>query len=493
MKNAAQTSILCKRWRYMWTHWTSLDFDPKSMYPEEYATFFSHDSKSQRYFAWINQVVSMHQGPCIDKFRVHFHYYSSCATRLGKWVQFALSKRAKELVLHLIGLNQVGADYSEKGFPFGFDMLRHPPCYSGITALQSLYLEYVDVSEEFIEFLLSHCHHLERLYLAAVPLSRLTIRTSKLKYLTVLMTIFNLEYLEIDAENLLYFQYGDCQHDGGPSMVFKNLPMLVETSFCGGFCMSRFPIFNKLVLFSKQLHKLSLELQMTSYPTNLVIPEGVVIPTFPNVKHLTCTIFCLGHSCILSMKRFIKACPMLEEFKLQVDYATIAEELIEARELQEVDLENENEIEEINNSEIALVQEANHPNLRILEIVGFAGASCDVQLALAIVNYASSLETIICDPAGVGYFCTGSMFWFDSSTQYEAAKRRARKLAKIVAPKVTLLRVSNGAHKVRLGEMTELCQAGWERDSPSSPLGLELCGLGPGWPRGVMALEQPGF
>ncbi|KAH9619137.1 hypothetical protein KSS87_005245 [Heliosperma pusillum] len=448
MKNAAQTSILCRRWRYIWTHLTNLDFDPNAMYPKEYATFHSHNADSGRYLAWINQVVSMHQGPCIDKFRVHFHYYSSCATQLGKWVKFALSKRVKELVLDLIGLSLVGADYSEKGFPLGFDMLRHPPCYSGITALQSLYLEYVDVSQEFIEFLLFHCRHLERLYLATAPLSRLTVRTSKLKYLTILMSTCNFEYLEIDAKNLLYFQYGDDRHNEGPCMVFKSFPMLVETSFCGGFCMSPFPIFNKLVLFSKQLYKLSLELQITSYPKNLIIPEGVVIPIFPNVKHLTCTIFCYGHSCILSMKRFIKACPVLEEFKLQVDFMTVDEELVEARELQEIDLENENEIEEINNSEIGLVQEANvvntneeqsHPNLRILELVGFAGASCDVQLALAIVSYASSLKTIICDPAGDRYFCTGSMFWSDSRTQYEAAKRRACKLAKIVAPKVTVM------------------------------------------------------
>ncbi|KAH9605446.1 hypothetical protein KSS87_000918 [Heliosperma pusillum] len=450
MKNAAQTSILGRRWRYMWTHWTNLDFDPNSMYPEEYATFFTHDANSHRYFAWINQVVSMHQGPCIDKFRVHFHYYSSCATQLGIWVKFALSKRAKELVLDLIGLNLEGPDYSEKGFPLGFDMLRHPPCYSGITVLQSLHLEYVDVSQEFIEFLLSRCHHLERLYLASAPLSRLTVRSSKLKYLTILMTTSNLEHLEIDAENLVYFQYGDTQHDGGPCMVFKSLPMLVEASFCGGFCRSPFPIFNKLVLFSKQLYKISLELRITSsYPVNLVIPEGIVIPIFPNVKHFTCTIICYGHSCILPMKRFIKACPMLEEFKLQVDFMTIAEELVEARELQEIDLENEDEIEEMNNSEIGLVREADvgntneeeqsHPSLRILEVVGFAGASCDVQLALAIVSYASSLKTIICDPAGVRYSCTGSMFWSDSSTQYKAAKRRARKLAKIVAPKVTVM------------------------------------------------------
>ncbi|XP_074319005.1 F-box/FBD/LRR-repeat protein At1g13570-like [Silene latifolia] len=167
MKNAAQTSILSRRWRYMWTHHlTNLDFDPNSMYPEEYATFLTHVAESRKYFAWINQVVNIHQGPCIDKFRVEFHYYSSCATQLGKWVKFALSKRVKELVLDLSGICLLGDDYSEKGFPLGFDMLRHPPCYTGITALQSLHLQYVNVSQEFIEFLLFHCRHLERLFLS---------------------------------------------------------------------------------------------------------------------------------------------------------------------------------------------------------------------------------------------------------------------------------------------------------------------------------------
>ncbi|XP_074289642.1 uncharacterized protein LOC141614800 [Silene latifolia] len=216
-------------------------------------------------------------------------------------------------------------------------------------------------------------------------------------------------------------------------MVFKNLAMLIETHFGGGFCWYPFPIFDNLSQFSKLLCKLSLELNGTIFRMDLVIPDGAV-PAFPNVKHFTCTIGCYHNSCILSMKCFIDACPMLEEFKLQICFLDKLQGFEEASELQEIDLENEKENEETNSSE-----KPSHPNLRIMELVGFLGTRCDVQLALAVVSYASSLETIICDPEGKRFTLSDTTFWTDFSEEFEVAKRRACKLAKIVAPKVNVV------------------------------------------------------
>ncbi|KAK9667301.1 hypothetical protein RND81_14G246500 [Saponaria officinalis] len=203
MKNAAQTSILSKRWRYLWTHLTNFDFDPD---PEELESFWQIKGyDTRKYFAWINQVVTVHRGTCIDKFRVHTRYVKSYTAQLDKWIKFALSKRVKELVLDLIGSNLQCAEHCSLGYPLEYVVLTHPPCYTGITALQSLYLCYVNVSGEFLEILLSHCHHLERLYLESTPLSKFKVKSSKLKYLSIIMRFHKLEELEIDAENLLHF------------------------------------------------------------------------------------------------------------------------------------------------------------------------------------------------------------------------------------------------------------------------------------------------
>ncbi|KAK9667293.1 hypothetical protein RND81_14G245800 [Saponaria officinalis] len=284
MKSAAQTSILSKRWRYLWTHLSTLDFDPELMYPQEFKTFWKNEEyETSKYFGWINQVVSVHRGTSIDKFRVHSRYVTSYAARFDKWVKFALSKRVKELVLNLIGIGR-----SEKGYPLGFETLRYPPCYTGITAIQSLHLRYVNVSDEFLQFLMSHCHHLERLYLQAIPLSNLKVQSSKLKYLSIIMrSSSELEEVEIDAENLLYFLYDDARREGGPRMVFRSVPKLVETDFRGGLCQFPFPIFEKLSLFSGQLCKLSLDIDVsvaiyTSFPTNSFPSSSVIIHTLVN-------------------------------------------------------------------------------------------------------------------------------------------------------------------------------------------------------------------
>ncbi|KAK9667284.1 hypothetical protein RND81_14G245200 [Saponaria officinalis] len=454
MKSAAQTSIISRRWRYLWTHLSTLDFNPELMYPQEFETFWKNEEyETSKYFGWINQVVSVHRGTSIDKFRVHSRYVTSYATQLDKWVKFALSKRVKEFVLDLIGINLICKDRSEKGYPLGFDTLRHPPCYTGITAIQSLHLRYVNVSDEFLEFLMSHCHHLERLYLQAIPQSNLKVKSSKLKYLSIVMCFSDLEELEIDAENLLYFLYDDAKREGGPRMVFRSVSKLVETDFRGGLCQFPFPIFEKLSLFSGQLCKLSVDIDpdCKTYETDLTIPEGV-IPSFPNLKHFTCTTACYDFSCILALKRFLEACPTLEEFKMQITY-TQTDGFCEASVLREIDLDENSQLE-INFSgdhdmEIGHVpdtvignmneEKSTHRNLRILEVVGFLGVECDTRLILAIVSYACSLKTIICDPEGIRYSHTPFDFFTDAENKYDAAKRRARKLAKIVAPKVTVV------------------------------------------------------
>ncbi|KAK9667287.1 hypothetical protein RND81_14G245300 [Saponaria officinalis] len=454
MKSTAQTSIISRRWRYLWTHLSTLDFDPELTYPEEFETFSKNEKyETTKYFAWINQVVSVHRGTSIDKFRVHSRYVTSYATQLDKWVQFAFSKRVKELVLNLIGINLICIDHSEKGYPLGFETLRYPPCYTGITAIQSLHLCYVNVSDEFLEFLMSHCHHLERLYLQAIPLSNLKVKSSKLKYLSIVMCFSDLEELEIDAENLLYFLYDDAKREGGPHMVFRCVPKLVETDFRGGLCQFPFPIFEKLSLFSGQLCKLSLDIDPNwkTYETDLAIPEGV-IPSFPNLKQFTCTTICYDSSCILALKRFIEACPNLEELKMQIIYMQ-NDGYCEADVLREIDLD-ENLQPEINFSsghdmEIGHVpdtvtgnmneEKSSHQNLRILEVVGFLGVECDTRLILAIINYACSLKTVICDPQGIRYSHTPFDNFTDAPNEHDAAKRRARQLAKIVEPKVKVV------------------------------------------------------
>lgn len=139
MKNAAQTSVVSKLWRYLWTWRTDLDFDPAILFPHcHYVPFYRFtNEEGNRYLNWVNQVVNMHCGLHLNKFRVVFSRLSAHhSAHLDKWVKFAFSKQVQELVLELV--------YNDSfKFSLGFDILNHSPCNSGISALKSLHLSYV--------------------------------------------------------------------------------------------------------------------------------------------------------------------------------------------------------------------------------------------------------------------------------------------------------------------------------------------------------------
>lgn len=253
MKNAAQTSVVSKLWRYLWTWRTDLDFDPAILFPHcHYVPFYRFtNEEGNRYLNWVNQVVNMHCGLHLNKFRVVFSRLSAHhSAHLDKWVKFAFSKQVQELVLELV--------YNDSfKFSLGFDILKHSPCNSGISALKSLHLSYVGVSKDFLEYIFSRCHLLERLFTCCLDVESLKIKAGKLKYLT-LINCENLKELEIDAINLMYFRYENYLYpEFLPRLVFSSVPKLVEACFAGHICTCPYPILDHISYISEQLTKLS--------------------------------------------------------------------------------------------------------------------------------------------------------------------------------------------------------------------------------------------
>ncbi|PQQ08687.1 F-box/FBD/LRR-repeat protein [Prunus yedoensis var. nudiflora] len=74
LKEAATTSILSRRWRYVWPSTMALDFDAKFFDDEVYKKFRQlqpalREQESLRYVNWVNHVVEQHRGPSIERFR----------------------------------------------------------------------------------------------------------------------------------------------------------------------------------------------------------------------------------------------------------------------------------------------------------------------------------------------------------------------------------------------------------------------------------------
>ncbi|KAL2935826.1 hypothetical protein RDABS01_018944 [Bienertia sinuspersici] len=378
MKEAARTSILSKRWRYLWNNWPDLDFDHLKIIPECSNYEHLNPNETMKYLDWVNQIIKMHRGHSINKFRARlvFHERQVCDINISRWVKFALSKRVKNLELELPLSNPVKPD------------LKPSLLESGNNFLTCLHLSGVDVSGELLEFVLLECRLLERLFVkGSRTLERLKVASFKLKQLSILYCV-PLEELEIDAVNLSYLDYA-----GRLTIQFKSFPSsLVEVTLHGGCVVAKVPICQQIAGFASQLSKFVLCFLMYIIPN----PKDCVIcnipakglPCFSNLKFLE-----LSHTPELmvdlpSITRLVGACPMLCEFKIQ---ARVLEGLepLEPASWGDIYIYDHSEAEDqIEYKPKAL------PSLRVFELVGFRGGDDDVNLVLTILDMAVQLHTV---------------------------------------------------------------------------------------------------
>ncbi|XP_074320406.1 F-box/LRR-repeat protein At1g55660-like [Silene latifolia] len=438
-KTVVRTSILAKRWKYLWTWLCDLDFHPKNLFPANHDFFkrsrsIGDDGKKkfqQGYMNWINQVIHSHRAPCITKFSLFFpEVWSKDMSEIEKWIRFAVSKQVEELDLTLL-------DYRDHPprVSLGSDILNH-----SITNLKSLSMSNVNISGEALESVLFHCHLLERLYVDdSDTLQTLTIVSYKLKHLT-LIECKKLNELQIDAVNLISFYFQE-YHRGVPvHIVFKMVPNLVEVDFGMLGCTYPFRILERFSCVSKQLTKLSF-CPFIDYATRLIPSRLAVIQVnvfFPYVKQLTLTVLSLSS---FFFQLFIPACPMLHELKLQVTCDPGGPLKDEADQLREIELEDER------NDEMPMNQESysegekekseHEVNLKVLEIVGFHGCNEDVKCALEIIaRAANSMERLICELRHLEEIIEDPGPGLDEDVFMAKKRSRAHKLVKLVPPRV---------------------------------------------------------
>lgn len=255
MKEAAKTSILSKRWRYIWTYWTDLDFDIIKIIPDG---IYRGPKliEEMKYVNWVNQVIRLHRGQSINKFRVHFGFFKGHMRHIDTWVKFALTKKVKNLELKL--------DPGWKAYTLKPSLFE-----SGISFLTSLRLVDVDVSGELLEFVLSECRNLEQLFVEySDALVSLKVASFKLKQLAIRDCV-SLEKLEIDAVNLSHLDYY-----GDPMIEFKSLPLsLAEVAFDGDCCLATIPICQQIAGFAMQLSKFSVRFLINNSRVSSRMPQ----------------------------------------------------------------------------------------------------------------------------------------------------------------------------------------------------------------------------
>ncbi|PRQ47943.1 putative F-box domain, leucine-rich repeat domain, L domain-containing protein [Rosa chinensis] len=283
LKEAQATSILSRRWQYVWAYCTTLNFDDeKNLVRLRLSDREALELEMYLHVNWVDSLLKQHRTLNIERFRVYFKLDSrSC---IDKWIQFAMRK----------GVHMLELDFSE---------------YIGFKCLKVLDLKTVDVDQEVLEYFLSYSRGLERLSVSdssTLVNLKVTGHSIALKYL-VIKRCKNIKTIEICDSNLVSFAYD------GPvrNLVLSNLPLLVEVSLFGWLA----PDFLEIAFLQLSCCLSQLEILKLSYAWSKMDP---VIPSLPDLKRLELVIDEDENFALLHLASFIKESPCMHTLVLRI-------------------------------------------------------------------------------------------------------------------------------------------------------------------------------
>ncbi|CAH9140409.1 unnamed protein product [Cuscuta epithymum] len=165
LKKAAATSILAKRWQFLWAELPSLKF--------EFADWGKYEvtKTTTDFVAWVNRIIATRRGHYLEKLIVVFHYKECFAPDVDNWLEFAIKNKVKEVTLntsfsehYILGemmyCNSSLTSLSLKG------CILVPGRTIEWSSLTKLQLSFVDLPQSVVEKILSGCPVLNSLDLS---------------------------------------------------------------------------------------------------------------------------------------------------------------------------------------------------------------------------------------------------------------------------------------------------------------------------------------
>ncbi|XP_059436493.1 putative F-box/LRR-repeat protein At3g42770 [Corylus avellana] len=185
VREAATTSILSKRWRYLWTTSSNLDLDPKNMlghflnlgHFKSQHTQWKQKQKG-RFVRWANHILELYAGKKVDSFRVEYPLGRDHGCDIDRWIQFAIDMQVQNLSINLLEhhlsdlsrelykfpdwlCDQAGKKSKMKHLSLNFCSLSIPANFNGLNSLSSLSLTKTSLSQENVDNILNGCPSLE--------------------------------------------------------------------------------------------------------------------------------------------------------------------------------------------------------------------------------------------------------------------------------------------------------------------------------------------
>lgn len=163
LREATATSILSRRWRYLHTYMTRLDFPrftlPRPIDRSEGAV----EKRFRDHVKMINGVMDSHRGGRGVK-EVKMHMYSIEGANVKKWVEFALTKdiETMDIGMHVVPSDCPARSTLRARYSLGLSRISSEYLY-GAKSLKQLSLGGVEMDEQDLEVLVSNFVNLETL------------------------------------------------------------------------------------------------------------------------------------------------------------------------------------------------------------------------------------------------------------------------------------------------------------------------------------------
>ncbi|PNX75132.1 F-box/FBD/LRR-repeat protein, partial [Trifolium pratense] len=189
IREAGRTSVLSSQWRNKWHTMPNLVFDKHcvSIAASQDPSIFNIE-----FLRIVDHVLLLHSGP-ITKFEIsnYKHSHINFSPDINRWILYLIGRSIKELVLDVLLDEHYKIPWclfscqSLQRLQLNSCLLKPPTTFEGWRNLKYLRLDYVTITQDALEKLISDCPLLQSLVLLDIDVTEINIHAPNLKHFDI--------------------------------------------------------------------------------------------------------------------------------------------------------------------------------------------------------------------------------------------------------------------------------------------------------------------